>query len=255
MQAPKLHHLDSLIASYRDRPLQWKDVLLFFLPAALATLAPWLYGTWRIQYAQARFGPAAAQQWGWNWYTLSAIALISLLGLALCRLQRAHRKVDVYQNGLYIQGTLGEKHIFLWRQVTGIASATIQYHFLGFRLQTRHQLTIFSPEGKAVTIDSRIKNANELSARIKAKIYPKLLVQARLQLRDGNEVPFGPLALMVSGIKIRGRFTAWEQVSRIHIQQGFLMVEFENSKTQKVAVREIPNIEIFLQLISEEVSA
>ncbi len=230
-------------------------MLLVFLPAALAALAPWLYGTWRVQYAQARFGPAAAQLWGWSWYALSALALIPLLGLALCRLQRAHRKVTVHQNGLHIQGAMGRKHILFWRELTGIADAAVQDHFLGIRFRKRHKLTLFSRGGKALAIDSRIRNTDELSARIKAKIYPKLLVQSRLLLREGNEIPFGPLALKSSGIKIRGRFFAWEQVSRIHVQQGLLVVECENSRTRKIAVREIPNIEILIQLMREEVPA
>jgi len=221
------------------------------MPASLAVLSPLIYGLQRVQYARVNYGPVAAQEWSNPWYNLSAIALIPLLLLGLRRLRRHHRGVLVYKNGLLIKGIGRRKQYFGWSEISGIATKVIQERFLGFRIRERHQVTLHPSIGKPVKMDPRIPQLDELSARIKAKIYPRLLQELRASLKSGATLYFGQVHMNQHKIRIREKNYPWEQIASIQIQKGMLMIEFGDHQVRRIPVGEFINIDIFLQLIQE----
>jgi len=240
-------------AVYQDRPLRWRDFFLIFLPAGAAVLAPFLYGLRRYYYARANYGPVAATAWSWPWYALATVALIPLLLLALQRVRRAHRMVVTHKNGIMIRWTGGQLHSLLWERIQGLICNTTHITYLGMPIKTRHQLTILTQSGNTIRIDDRIPQLPEVTERIKAKIYPRLLPQLRANLRKGDPLFFGPITLNKQVFQLREREIPWEQISRLNVVSGQLVVESQFNQKFKVPVGKIPNVDLLIQLLQEGV--
>jgi len=254
-------HLTPTIATYCDRALGWRDLLLTFIPATLATLSPYFYGLWRVQYARIKFGPSAAGTWGWPWFALSLVALIPLLWLAIRRVRQAHRKIDVYTKGIVIYKPGRRKQTVYWDTITGIADTKVEYRFLGLQLRVAHESTIFLLGGDQIKFDKRIRGLDELCARIKAKVYPRLLPNYRAVLKNGGTLSFGMISFNQQTITIRNdgllsqeTIVPWKQVSRLEPRDGFLVVEFYEKRGIKIPVGQVPNTEILIQLIQEGIA-
>ncbi|MBC8497185.1 MAG: hypothetical protein ISS57_19715 [Anaerolineales bacterium] len=281
-------------AIYRDRPLRWRDFFLIFLPGGVAALAPFFYGLQRDLYARAYYGPVAAGAWSWPWYALATVALIPLILLALHRVRQAHRIVMLHKHGLMIHWTGGQHHRLPWEEIDGLICNTIENTFLEFPLKTRHRLTICTQSGKLIRIDDRIPKLPELTARLKAKIYPRLLPQLRAAFQKGDTLDFGPIILHkkwvcfkrvekfrklgragaqsapphapISGlsstemkrtnkkfVQLREQEIPWEQVARLNVVSGQLVVESHSNQKIKIAVGKIPNVDLLIQLLQEGV--
>jgi len=249
------NNLGPLIAEYRDRPLKWRDLAITFIPAVVAVLIPLIYGWARGNYAKNQFGPAVVQQWQWPWFALATVALIPLLGLGLRRIRQAHRIIKVFQLGLIIQGTQGRKWIYRWEEIEGVAVTTWKDVFLGIQVRQRHRVVLFPVIGKPLQLDSHIHSLDELAARIKAKIYPHILPQLRTALAKNLDLNFGKIFFNKQRINLGNATYPWDDINRVNLQQGYLMVEFKNQKVEKIPAGKVPNIELLIQLIEEGVEA
>ena len=242
-----------LVATYRDRPLRWKDLVTLFLPGSVAPLLPLMIGYWRENYALDHYGPVAAQAWSLPWYRLSIIAMIPLVWLALRRVRRSHQVIKVFKKGIIIQST-GKRHWkFLWSQLGGISSSVINYRFLGIPMGNKHLVKVHPVEGKPIPLNSNIQGLDELCARVKAKIYPRLLRKYRLEFPEGKTLTFGPIALNNQQITINQSTIPWQQINRLDPAGGFLRLEYKENRSKKIAIQDIPNVEIMLQIIQEGV--
>ncbi len=240
-------------AVYQDRPLRWRDFFLIFLPAGAAALAPFFYGLQRFLYARVNYGPVAATTWSWPWYALSTIALIPLILLALQRVRRAHRMVILHEHGLLIRWTGGQFHNLTWDGIDGLVCDTIQTTFLGFPLKVRHRLKLLTQTGNSIHIDDRIPKLAELTERIKAKTYPRLLPKLRSAYQQGETLFFGPVTLHKNTIKLREREIPWELISRLNVVSGQLVVESKFNRKFRVPTGKIPNVDLLIQLLQEGV--
>jgi hypothetical protein len=182
---------------------------------------------------------------------LSTIALIPLLLLGLRRLRRSRRVVMVFKNGLSIRGMGRRNRKFAWGEISGIANTASQDRFLGIPIRKRYRASLHPSVGKAIKLDHRLPHLDELCARIKAKIYPRLVRENRSSLQSGSTIYFGPINMNLERISIRGKTYPWDQISRININKGMVMIELENRRVRRIPVGGIPNIEIFIQLIQE----
>lgn len=253
-QAPvKSHNLGPLIVTYRDRPLLWRDLFALFVPATLASLLPLLYGFMRSLYAQANYGPLAARAWSRPWYALALIAAVPLLLLALRRVRQSHRRVALHKNGIRIEWTGGQRHIFLWEQLRGLSCSTIENRFLGVQLGTRYQMVFFPCAGVPLRIDDHLQNLPDLMARVKARLHPRWLPQMRAALQRGETLSFGVVSVHQGGIRLRGREIPWAQVSHLSVVRGHLVVESSLMRRVKIPVHKIPNVELLIQLLQEGV--
>jgi hypothetical protein len=159
--------------------------------------------------------------------------------------------VSVHKNGLLIKGSGGTYHYFLWSQICGIASRETRNHFLGIQIKNQYHVTIHPLIGKPVKIDPHIPQKDELTARIKAKIYPRLLQEYRSALKSGSTIKFGLVHTNRHEIRIQEKNHSWDQVKGIEVQKGFLLIEFFDHRVRRIPVGELTNFEIFLQLIQE----
>jgi hypothetical protein len=238
---------------YRDRPLGWRDLFMIFLPSCLAVMAPFLFGLKRDLYARTYYGPVAAQAWSWPWYSLATLSLIPLMLLALRRIRQAHRWVVLHKNGLNIHWNK-KAQMLLWNQIEGLACETTDSTFLGQTLKTRHRLTLFLISGNLIQIDERLKDLPDLAERIKAKLHPHLLPKMRSAFNNGETLHFGPVSVHKQAIHVREQAIPWEQVSRLNISSGKLVIKSASKFAVRVPVGKIPNIELLIQILQEGVN-
>ncbi len=241
------------VAIYRDRSFRWRDLFTLFLPGTAAPLFPLLIGYWREQYALNNYGPVAAQSWSLPWYRLSILALIPLLWLALRRVRRAHRFIKVYPKGIIIQSTWGKRWKLTWSQIQGISGVKVQYKFFGIHIKSEYQAILHPLDGRPIKLDEQINDLEELCARIKGKIYPKLLQRCREAFQNGDTLTFGPIKINNYQIAIKNKTLPWAQVKSLEPAGGLLRLEYEENRRKKIPVKEIPNVEILLQILQEGV--
>lgn len=243
--------LGLLISVFPKRPLRWQDLCLVLLPGICATLLPLLYGKSRYDYGLASYGPVAAITWSRPWYGLAIFALIIFIILVIHRLRLSHQFVAIHENGIYI--ALSKRQKLLWHQIAGIASGTVQYHFLSWQLTRKTQATIYPSVGKAIHLKEPLENLPELITRIKAKLYPRLFKQIKASFQEGKWLHFGPLALQTQYLGVDDHRYLWSFVNQIAVQSGDLLIKVENNEPFSFPIANIPNIEILIQLIQEEV--
>ena len=253
---PSKHNpLGPIVAVYRGQPLTRRSLLKLVIPGSLVVVGIFFYGLWRVRYASVHYGSVAAQTWGLPWYGLSAGALLLLLVLIFLRIRRSRRVVIVFKNGLGIQKTRKVKFILRWGEISGITSEAVENRFLGITFKDRHRLIIHPSIGKPIEIERSLPNQNELTARIKARVYPRLLPELRDSFKMGANLYFGQVVINKTEIQLWGKKISWNQVALINIREGFLMVELKNRMVRKIPVGQIPNVELLLQIIQEGVDA
>lgn len=246
--------LGPVLHIYRDRPLRWFDLFVIFIPASLATMAPFLYGLKRDIYARTYYGPVAAQIWSWPWYATATAALIPLLMLAIRRIWQAHRWVALHKNGVNIQWTGGNSYTLRWNQILGLSCTMSETMLFGRSNRIRHNLTLYCIDGHQIQIDDRIKDLPDLSDRIKAKIYPHLLPKMRASYQKGETLFFGPIQIHKQAIHVREQDIPWKQVSRLNIDSGKLIIETSSRFPIRISTGKIPNVELLIQILQEGVS-
>jgi len=225
----------------------------FLITGGLIVSAPLFYGMWREQYALTNYGPAAAEIWGLRWYALSIAAIFLFILFLIFRIRYSQRAVIIFKNGIGIQNPHKKKTALRWVEISGITSETIETRFLGTVSRNLHRLTIHPSIGKMIQIHRSIPDQDELASRIKARLYPVLLPEFRNTLEHGGNLYFGQVVLNNQEIQLWGNKIPWEQIAVLNVREGFLVVELKNQMVRKIPIRQIPNVELLLQIIQEGV--
>ncbi len=112
---------------------------------------------------------------------------------------------------------------------------------------------IYNHTTQPLRVDDRIQKIPDLIARIKAKVYPRLLRQMRAALQEGETLSFGVVSVHQRGILLYRSEIPWAQVTRLDIRSGKLVVESHITRTKKIPVGKIRNVELLIQLLQEGV--
>ena len=246
-------NLGSLIAVYQAQALHWRDLLTTFLPLGALTLAPLGYGVWRSYYGYTNFGVVAAEHWGRPWYFLSAVMALPLLFYSLSRLRRAHLWVTVHAHGIRVHRPPGRVHAIPWKQVEGLAVSIIQKKFLGWRSKPQYALIIYAINQSAIRLDKRIPDLEELIASLKSQVYPILRPQIHQTYAAGKSLYFGNVKIFKGGLGYKGIDVLWRDITYASIQNGELQIHFPKGKPFRIPVKNILNIELFIELLEKEV--
>jgi hypothetical protein len=249
VQSTKRKSLGPLITIYRHRPINRRDLYLIALPGVLAVLIPLFYGYSRAVYATDKFGPAAAWKWSKPWYIFSIAALIVFTSLILHRMQSSRRFIAIHENGLYL--SLSDRQMLLWEHIAGISSAFVKYDFLGVNIRSRYLAMLYPNIGSSISLDNTLPNFPELLSRIKAKLYPRLFPSLRKNFQSGQWLYFGPISIHKQGIKINNNQYIWLSINKIDIQSGYLSIDFEEGRSYRVSIKDIPNFELLIELINQ----
>jgi hypothetical protein len=219
----------------------------------VAVLLPLLYGFFRRRYAYTNFGPVAATLWSRPWYVLAIIALIAFFILAIYRLLLTRRFVAVYKHGVRL--ALSEPKTLLWTEIAGIASSTTQHQFLGRSLRTRYYAKLYPNLGKPIHLDNSLQDLPELLTYIKAQLYPRISSVLQSDFNQGKWLHFGPISIQQKTIQIHKKRFAWSEIEHISVNRGKLIIQTNPDSRNTIPVAMIPNIEILLQIIQQEVKA
>ena len=225
-----------------------------FFPGVAAILAPLGYGLWRANYAYARYGPVAAEYWSRPWYYLALAAAAIFLLLGLTRLRLSLTEVKVYPGGLSIRTGFGRPGSYDWSDISGLTSSIVEESFFGLPVQNKYKTRLILHSGKSIPLPSKLNDLAELTSRLKASMYPRLLPKLQAEFHNGSWLFFGPLAIQAAGLRLDNREISWQQVKYINVQAGRLVIEFNDRPTQKLPVERIPNLELVLQLIDQRIS-
>lgn len=267
--------LGPLLDTYRGRPLGRGDLLSLVLPGALVVLAPLAWGVWRYQSAYSTYGPAAAEAWSQDWFWLSGLLLVAFLAVLLRRVLLARRFVAVHKAGLRLNLPAGRLLPFAhpyslrWEQIAGIATETVQERFLGLDLGLTQRAVLYPSLGRPRRLDGSLQRQPELVSRLKAGLYPRLLPGLSERLKAGQWLWFGPLDIQGQALRLPPAWPAarpevpWSQVRQIGVQAGYLTIEWNDPPVQnrsrnrplRIAVSQIPNLEILLQLVRQGIHA
>jgi len=74
-------------------------------------------------------------------------------------------------------------------------------------------------------------------------------------LHAGRGADFGPLRLRQAQLSVGRRALPWEKVRLIEMQNGVIVIELKKRGRIKVPAIRVPNVNIFLQLIDEDIIA
>jgi hypothetical protein len=247
-------NLGPSVASYGPRRRRWREAWVWPFPGFILACILIITGLDWYYYGYTQYGPIAAQAWSQDWLFWGI--LIGLVTLIVTAWQVFQTRVRVYlfRYGIEVHFPRQASQTLRWEDIAGIASATIQDSIRGHVYRTRHRLTIHLTQGKPITFDDRVDYLLELTTRLKANLYPRLLPGFRTRFQEGQQLTFGPVSIQSSSIKIRERQFPWEHVNRITVLAGHLVIEThtqesEQPKSLRIPVIQIPNLELLFQVL------
>lgn len=253
MEIIKRDRLGTEIATYRKHPRRRGDIFMV-LSGMLITITIFCIGLYRAQEGYTHYGPVAAYEWSWPWFSFSTFSFLLTLSSILLVISRYRFSIYFHENGLQIIRFLRPPYILRWNQVSGI-KFTQECSENTSRFLKR-QAIIYPFTGKPIHFTDSIMGLTELITLIKAHLYPNILPKLRSQFQDGHEVHFGPITIHRQYLKIqRGPLPffvlrkPWSHILHITVKTGFLIVDSKKGKLISIPVSKIPNLELLLNLI------
>jgi hypothetical protein len=279
--APTDPQTGSQIARYRARPIRGAEFLRLAILGAAAVLGPLFFGLYLYSNSVPRYGVVAAERWSRPWLALSLAGMGVFLLLCVIRLAASRRAVEVYQKGLRIK--LGRTVFIPWNQLAGVSTEINALQAVPGRERLQRRAVLHPSTGQPIRLGQEFENLPELLSHIKAHLYPRLLPALREEFHSGRWVHFGELAISSQGLRVRpeGRSGSdhrrrldmtWPQVESVQVQNGRLILEYCQAGEQtgaqpnhtpanpsvrrqrRLEAGQIPNIELLLQLIQQEVT-
>jgi hypothetical protein len=279
-----------IIAVYYTRRLQFHHFGRLILYGVLFVLFPLVYGFFRLYSGYNQYGPAAGYARGFPWLIFSIFAFVTWTFALILRLRSPRYKILVCKNGLQFEGKRpvgmksGKGECLKWRSITGVSFETIRKKTgkgrpfsKTFRTENsdneiaRQNATLFLTNGGKISISESpdlpggVINLPELISRIKANLYPRLFPEFKTAFDAGNWLCFGRLQVHKEGLNFRTAHTkqqdvhvSWDQIRHITVKSGFLVVELNGLtnptvKQKRFPISQIPNLELLLQLIKDNV--
>ena len=251
--------LGTEIAKHRGRSFSCSGTAILLL-AGLATLIPFMYSFWLVDFAYTRYGTVAANTWGRSWLAISALSAACFLLLAFYRLYLYQRYVTVFTNGIRLRLGFLVTRSYTWQEIQGISNGIIQERFLHLPIRTYQKAILVPIKGKPMVLQSPLENMPELVQLIKRNLYSQLVPRERFCFQAGELVNFGPIAVNKNNLickrKINNQDKAipWNIIHSIDVQAGFLIIQSATDHI-RIPVSNVQNFEIFMEIIQQEVKA
>jgi Family of unknown function (DUF6585) len=238
------------LTDFSGRAFRWIDWLILAFVFCATVILPLVIGAISFQQTISNFGSVAALTRSRFWLLLATIDFVVILLYLLYRLLIAYRTVEIFQNGLVIALLPLQHKEITWKEMSGIANATNELRLLDWTLDNRPQARIFPSVGKPIHLDHHITNLPDLIQQVKSQIYPQLWPDYCTQYQSGRSIFFGPITIHRDFIQIRNKKILWEKVSRLAVEGGYLNIVSPEQPLIKVEIKNIPNLELLLQLVA-----
>lgn len=115
------------------------------------------------------------------------------------------------------------------------------------------ELKVISRDKTKITLSNYFKNVREAIRAVLDRVNPAFLESARLELRQGKEVPFGDLVLTSTGIKFKKKQIAYPDIEYARISGREFRVKQSGKWLDAIVVpsQKVPNVFIAIDLIQE----
>jgi hypothetical protein len=256
--------LGRLVYAYRPVPQNKMFTWVWGFGGAVLSLAPLSYGGYVAFINYDKFGPVAALSRSMPLFVLGGSMLLIWLAIGMLGRARIQPGIRLHANGLFIEGR--RKQSLTWDEIDGIAQGVTAPVRMNSG-DVHYQVTVFPNKGRPVHLygsgDGKrgIPYLPELVSRIKASLYPTLQLELARMFRAGLPLRFGPVRIDRQGLKLRRQnpfpgmlSVPWGHVKHITVQSGYFLVESsDRRKLYQLPVSKIPNLEILLKIIDQDV--
>ena len=272
--------LGPLITVYQTRRLQFHHFWGLILSGIIFVLIPIAVGLYSYYSGYTQYGPAAGYAWGNPWLVFTLIMFVVWLVVLGLRLKIPRYKIRFFKNGMQFDGfpsaknILGSEECLDWEALSGISVETIGKK--SNKGQPTNEIAIqkvrlFLSNGKKITLSETrgqpggLIDLPELVSRVKASLYPRLVPKYKSAFHEGQWLSFGPVLVQKQGLYFQTRpgkksptLISWNKIQHITVKTGYVVVElgdFTNpaNHQKRIPVSQIPNLELLLQLIKENV--
>jgi hypothetical protein len=119
----------------------------------------------------------------------------------------------------------------------------------------RYKAFLYPNVGRQLIIPQNIQALPELISRIKASLYPRLKPAIYDNFKTGHWVYFGPIAIQQKSLRLNRRAYPISELTSINVRGGFLLIQLSEHGQHRLSISKVPNLELLLQLIQDEVKA
>lgn len=246
--------LGKLIKSYHHTTPGSRTPGFLHTLALFAIISPLGYGLYRSVYGYFQFGIVAAYSWGRPWFLASLLAGLLFALYVMVRHIRSKSNVYFYEKGIQVSQYRQEPQSLLWKDIKYIFEDSRQTTFFWLPVGENYAVRIVSSGGRELYIQDSLSNIGELIQRIKAKTFPRLRNSVISKFQNGDDVSFGPINISSKYLEFKTYQYPWSRLKDIHINSGKLVIELHNQQRITIPVKDIPNIEILLQLLMDGIS-
>lgn len=246
--------LGPLLRTYRGHPIGWRDVCLFYLPGILVAIAFLIYSFLCYQYAYAHYGPVAALSTCLPWFLISSLLSLFVVVAFAIRFQQTKSTISLHQYGITLGINPFRKHRLPYQNIGGISTDFKHSGVLNSTSSLHLQATLYPLKGKPIRLPNYLQDYPDLISHIKASLYPRLIPAFNRSFQANQWVKFGSISIQKQGFRLDKRYTPWKDIKQMQIQNGYLVVTLNNQKICSVPTRQIPNLELLLQIVHEVIA-
>ena len=235
------------LQSFRAHGTRMRD-LVWILPGLGLPIAALMIGSLQIYYGYTQNNEPVI------WAVAAAILLIPFGILSVRRYRQAGRGVTVHANGLRFLRTPSAPGFVFWEQIASIRTAGSRTLLFGATLSNRQVVMLRLQDEREIRIDGSLERLDELAEIIRDQIRPHIAARLDQAGAGGASIPFGPIAIESSGLKIKKHNLPWHSLESIQIDSGLLVIQSKDRRL-KIPVADIPNLDHLLALAAERTKA
>jgi hypothetical protein len=193
------------------------------------------------------------------------LSLILFLGFALlfwlfllARYRQSGYFLEIFQHGIQFDLPGSGQKCLRWDEIDAISVEVVEARFFGLQGRPRWRAWLHPWRGKTVELESSIDKLPEAISRLKAATYPNRLKNYRLAFSNGQLLRFGPLGihpdhLLLQRKALPQKTIPWAQVALVRIEKGRLIVALSRGQRYRIPVKSIPNLELFLEIVKQDI--
>lgn len=246
------------IARYSSSLRAWRGGLILLVIWVLALLLIAGFAVGFLSAQQMRSGPTIQDP-------RIILSLIFFLGFdlifwlfLLARYRQSGYFLEIFHHGIQFDLPGSGQKCLRWDEIDAISVEVVEAQFFGLQGRPRWRAWLDPRQGKTVELDSSIDNLPEAISRLKAATYPNRLKNYRLAFSNGQPLRFGPLVIHPDHLVVQRKILPqknipWAQVALVRIEKGRLIIALSRGQRYRIPVKNIPNLELFLEIVKQDI--
>ena len=244
-----MNELGNALMMHQARRRERRLHIVMAIIGLLAGAGFLLIGAYRWTFALSNYGPAVVWRWSTAWLVVGLLfLLIGLIGAAWV-FRWNWLSVTTFEKGLQVKRRRRDITV-QWGEIQEVLVSGVTYGILGLIWGSRSSLRLEISGGQVERFPDTLAGLAQLITTIKRHVYPRLLNEYTLHLRNGQPIAFGPIQVRPEGVARGQRRLGWNEVAGAELKDGKLLLTTNQRRSAiRVRANSIPNAEICLQLI------